>query len=485
MRFEPKRSTKSAACVFSSPSGIRPTSATTTLCSARWPHGVTTVELVTQAGKRPGLRQCVALAKDCGRIRLSTLPDVDLRSVVGARVAAAAGAFLSSLSRARYRTARPSCSRAPARGHRGSAVRLGESVGRRRGRAPTARPRHRRARAVDPRARRCSTIPARAASRRRRDHAARRAQDRAARSRARGDRARHPQRLRGRELGSPVEQGRAEFRPQHVFVWNEVQKREARRSSPHGRRRASSSPARRCSMTGSAGSRQRRARPSARGSVCAPIGRSSCMSARRCSKEAPPEAPFVERWVRHLRQSGHPVLRDCGILVRPHFRARPRMARRRFLGSRQRRLLAAARRRACRRAVRRTTTSTRCTTHRRRRPEHQRDDRSGDSRAGRCTRSWCPSSSTARKARAFSLPARRRRRACCARRDRSTSTRATLPRALDGARPDPDRSARFVRAFVRPRGIDISRHDVFVEALEAVGGAARAGAARRPAMGAA
>ena len=35
---------------------------------------------------------------------------------------------------------------------------------------------------------------------------------------------------------------------------------------------------------------------------------------------SPPEPRFVEQWVRHLRSSTHPVLRDCNILIRPHFK---------------------------------------------------------------------------------------------------------------------------------------------------------------------
>jgi hypothetical protein len=35
--------------------------------------------------------------------------------------------------------------------------------------------------------------------------------------------------------------------------------------------------------------------------------------------EASPDEPaFIVRWARHLRESGHPVLRECGILVRRH-----------------------------------------------------------------------------------------------------------------------------------------------------------------------
>ena len=35
---------------------------------------------------------------------------------------------------------------------------------------------------------------------------------------------------------------------------------------------------------------------------------------------SPPEPRFVESWVRHLRQSRHAVLRDCNIVIRPHFK---------------------------------------------------------------------------------------------------------------------------------------------------------------------
>jgi hypothetical protein len=39
-----------------------------------------------------------------------------------------------------------------------------------------------------------------------------------------------------------------------------------------------------------------------------------------CSSEfvAPHEVDFVRRWIRALRSSPHAVLRDCGVLVRPH-----------------------------------------------------------------------------------------------------------------------------------------------------------------------
>ena len=43
-----------------------------------------------------------------------------------------------------------------------------------------------------------------------------------------------------------------------------------------------------------------------------------------------------------------------------------------------------------------------------------------------------------------------------------------LAATLDGRNPDPERSARFVRAFVRPRGLETPATMVFVEELEAL-----------------
>jgi hypothetical protein len=43
-----------------------------------------------------------------------------------------------------------------------------------------------------------------------------------------------------------------------------------------------------------------------------------------------------------------------------------------------------------------------------------------------------------------------------------------LAATLDGHNPDPERSARFVRAFVRPRGLETPATMVFVEELEAL-----------------
>jgi hypothetical protein len=105
--------------------------------------------------------------------------------------------------------------------------------------------------------------------------------------------------------------------PQQVLVWNDVQKREA--VELHRL------PARTVTVTGSQVfdewfDRQ----PSiGRAEFCARVGLRPdrpiilyvCSSLLEGSA---PEPPFVVRWVRHLRESGHSILRDCGILIRPH-----------------------------------------------------------------------------------------------------------------------------------------------------------------------
>ena len=297
-------------------------------------------------------------------IRLSTLPDVaatrggSSRRDCGRRVSICGFSDPSTehtpglLARARNAGA----------GAGGSARRVGRPA--RRG-APTARPHHRRARTVrraaaalfhrlpaassDPT---CSSPTPLVVL-----------EDSAARPRARRRRTRHPQRLRGRQLGPSVEQGGAELRAAARVRLERHPETGGRRAAPASRRTASSVTGahvfddwfgRKPSTTREAVLRTRRSAPRPT--------RSSCTSVPALLEGSPPEAPFVLRWVRHLRQSGHPVLRDCGILIRPHFRRGREWRATRLSGPRQRRLLAAARRCSGRRPVRRTTTSTRCTT---------------------------------------------------------------------------------------------------------------------------
>jgi hypothetical protein len=101
-----------------------------------------------------------------------------------------------------------------------------------------------------------------------------------------------------------------------VAVWNEAMKREA--VELHG------VPAERVVVTGAAAfDHWFEWRPrTTRDAFCARVG----LAANRpyvlylCSSKfvAPDEAPFVRQWVRRIRESAAPALRDAGILVRPH-----------------------------------------------------------------------------------------------------------------------------------------------------------------------
>jgi len=101
-----------------------------------------------------------------------------------------------------------------------------------------------------------------------------------------------------------------------VAVWNEAMKREA--VELHG------VPAERVVVTGAAAfDHWFEWRPrTTREAFCARVG----LPANRpyilylCSSKfvTPDEAPFVRQWVRRIRESAAPALRDVGILVRPH-----------------------------------------------------------------------------------------------------------------------------------------------------------------------
>ena len=105
--------------------------------------------------------------------------------------------------------------------------------------------------------------------------------------------------------------------PERVFVWNETQKREA--IDLHR------VPAERVVVTGAQCFDQwfERKPSRTREEFCAQVG----LDGGRpfilwvCSAlihGSPPEAPFVVEWIRRLRASGRPELRDAGVLVRPH-----------------------------------------------------------------------------------------------------------------------------------------------------------------------
>jgi hypothetical protein len=111
--------------------------------------------------------------------------------------------------------------------------------------------------------------------------------------------------------------GVLDFAPQQVFVWNDAQKREAVEMHEVG--------AERVVVTGSqVFDDWFERRPSrSREAFCAQVGlrNDRPILLYVCSsllENSPPEASFVVRWTQHLRQSAYPVLQDCGILVRPH-----------------------------------------------------------------------------------------------------------------------------------------------------------------------
>ncbi|MGH7552275.1 MAG: hypothetical protein ACREMQ_04540, partial [Longimicrobiales bacterium] len=113
--------------------------------------------------------------------------------------------------------------------------------------------------------------------------------------------------------------GELAFSPQQVIVWNEVQKREIVELHHID-------PAR-VVVTGSQVFDDwfEREPSTTRDAFCARVGLRSDRPILLyvCSallEGSPPESAFVLRWARHLRQSEHPALRECGILVRPHFK---------------------------------------------------------------------------------------------------------------------------------------------------------------------
>lgn len=104
--------------------------------------------------------------------------------------------------------------------------------------------------------------------------------------------------------------------PDRVLVWNEHQRREA--VDLHG------VPADRVIVTGAPRFDEFfELRPSTtREAFCARAGldASKTLILYTCSSNfvAPREVEFVRRWIAALRTSDQPILRDCGVLVRPH-----------------------------------------------------------------------------------------------------------------------------------------------------------------------
>ena len=110
--------------------------------------------------------------------------------------------------------------------------------------------------------------------------------------------------------------------PDRVFVWNDTQKREA--TELHGLA------AERIVVTGAQcfdkwfGRAPSRDRETFCGVIGLPSNRPILLYV--CSAPfigSPPEAPFVVEWIRRIRTSGSPMLRNTPILVRPHPSRRP------------------------------------------------------------------------------------------------------------------------------------------------------------------
>jgi FkbM family methyltransferase len=101
-----------------------------------------------------------------------------------------------------------------------------------------------------------------------------------------------------------------------VTVWNDAMKREA--VERHG------VPAERVAVTGAAAFdhwfdwRPRVTREEFCARVGLPAGRPYVLYVCSSKFVAPEEVPFVRRWVQQIRQSASPMLREAGILVRPH-----------------------------------------------------------------------------------------------------------------------------------------------------------------------
>lgn len=113
--------------------------------------------------------------------------------------------------------------------------------------------------------------------------------------------------------------GELSFAPQRIVVWNDVQKHEA--VAMHGM------PADRVEVTGAQVFDEwfDKQPATTRDAFCTRVG----LRADRpivlyaCSallEGSSPETGFVMQWLESLRASRHPVLRECGILIRPHFK---------------------------------------------------------------------------------------------------------------------------------------------------------------------
>jgi hypothetical protein len=277
-----------------------------------------TVELVTQAGKRPWPPSVVALAEECPQIGLSILPHVTFNPWWELASRLRQARFYLRFLRPEYDQTPELLSRARTRAPR-MAVRLGEWVGRG---TPARRLLVRVIDVLEQSTRSASLF---------REYLREQRPDVLVTTplvvlqTAQLDLARAAIERGIRNIFAVASwdhlssKGELNFAPQHVFVWNEIQKREAQ--DLHHIASA------RVMVTGAPVFDDwfNRKPSTTRDEFCARVGLrpNRPIILYLCSsllEGSPPEAPFVQRWIRHLRQSGYPVLRDCGILIRPHFR---------------------------------------------------------------------------------------------------------------------------------------------------------------------
>jgi hypothetical protein len=425
-----------------------------------------TVELVTQAGKRPWPPSTVALAEECPGIRLSTLPDVTFNPWWELASRLRQARFYLRFLRPEYQQTPELLSRARTRAP-ALAVRLGESGGRR------AAGRHAMVRVIDvlEQATRGAALFREYLRDQRPDVLV--TSPLVVLKTAQLDLARAAGELGIRNVFAVASwdhlssKGELNFAPQHVFVWNGIQKLEAQ-DLHH------LDPAR-VTVTGAPVFDDwfNRKPSTTRDEFCARVGLrpDRPIVLYLCSgllEGSAPEAPFVQRWMRHLRQSGHPALRDCGILIRPHFRR----------GREWRSIdLSGLDNVACWPPLGDVPDDA-----------HAKNDYfdsmyHASATVGLNTSAMIEAAIVGRPVHTILVPEfqhsqegtlhfrylldgpNRLLRAAASLDEHARD----LAGVIEGRDIDPDRSARFVRAFVRPCGLDTSATDHFVNALERVG----------------
>lgn len=256
------------------------------------------------------------------------------------------------------------------------------------------------------------------------------------------------------------------FQPQRVIVWNDVQKREAVELQHLDGDRVI--------ITGSQifddwfGKRP----STSREEFCARVGLRPdrpivlyvCSSLLEGST---PEPPFVVKWARHLRDSGHPSLRECSILVRPHHEHGEAWRKVHFRGMENV---------ACWPKAGDFPVDARSKT------DYFDSLYHASVSVGLNTSAMIEAGILGRPVHTILLPQFHDSQEGTVHFHylleepngllhvaRSLDEHADkLAAAVEGRDPDPERSARFVREFVRPRGLERRATDVFVEELEAL-----------------